>query len=210
MNYSNSFMWKDLLEFEIEILENEKNHLLSQLELVNVQLHHKYQQLIDIEDIVSVRVSLKDLIEAIKNITHNENISIKIYALSSLFQNSNEEDLEKSSSAMNYIGSEMIIFLNDKSVIYSHLSLFEHFSDLQSDGKTLLEHCTVYSRRSFQDLVVDKDMDEVIANFYLDQISPGKMARTNDNDCLLEQAIFQCILSDKIIDYQKKENHLKK
>ncbi len=206
MDSSKSYLWRNLLEFEIELLEHDKKQLLEQLKQVNLQLHHKYEQLDNLEDIISVKVSLKNLIQALKKVTQYDDLSVKIYALSSLFRNDNDESIEESSKTMNFVGSEMIIFLKNHPVIYSHLHLFQHFNDLQMDDKTLLEHCSIHPKNSFQDLVVDRDINDVIATFYLDEVSPSEMARTNDQDCLLEQAIYQCILSDKIIEYQKKGN----
>ena len=205
MYYSTSFLWKQFLEFEIELLEKEKMNLLEQLNEVNSEIHHKYDQLANVENISSVKICLKDLLSALRKVTNDDHVSIKIYALSSLFKNKDEKEIDDSSKTMNYLGSEIILFFNDQSVIYSHLHLFDHVYDLQLDGKTLMEHSTIFQKGYFQDLVVNKDIDHVVATFILDEISPNKIAKTNDQNYLLEQAIFQCILSDKVIEYHERE-----
>lgn len=196
---------QNLLQLEIDLLEIEKSSIQKELQDISKMLHQKYQLLFELEDFHSVQIGLKDLIEALKEITGYEDLTIKIYALSSLFQNANEEELLSSEENMRFLGSELIIFLKGYNVTYSHLKLFDSFDEVQLDGETLLDHCSIYPKNGFLDLVVDKDIENVICSIPLDSISPDGMAKTNDSSSLLEQAVVRCIMKQQTLGYQKKK-----
>ena len=196
---------QDFLQLEIDLLEIEKSATQKKLQDISKVLHQKYQLLLELENFHSIRICLKDLTDSLKEITGYEDLSVKVYALSSLFKSDNEEELLVSAENMRFLGSELIIFLENHDVTYSHLKLFDSFDEIQLDGKSLLQHCSVYPKGRFFDLVVDKDMESVICSFPLDSISPDGLAKTNDFSALLEQAIVHCMMRKQVLGYQKKK-----
>lgn len=98
-------------------------------------------------------------------------------------------------------------------LVYTKLNLFDDLSEIQSSGKTLLEHCSFANITDSKtaDLVVDKDIDNIICRFDLEEVFNKEWCKITDNDCLLEQAIYRLIEKSKVtkIEYPSEKEQQK-
>ena len=87
---------------------------------------------------------------------------------------------------------------SNKQYMFNFLTnLSMDFDSIQADGKTLLEHCSTciskrLNRMQYTELVVDKDIDNIILEFNLNYLNLDTCAMWRPAD-LFTQAVINCI-----------------
>ena len=118
--------------------------------------------------------------------------------------------MDHSNHSMKFFGSEFnFSFESGETAKYHGYHLFDSFDELQSDGRTLLEHCHLLHEDdgfcSHTIMVNEDSIDDIIANFKLDEVNSTVTTVTKDEFSLLEQAVYGCIRDNKVEAIIKKD-----
>lgn len=194
------------LDLTIKLLGKKRDGLRHELDSVLEELHECYEAKAMIDGIETVSVRFGDLLEELKFVSGYDITNIKFNALTAFAK---ADDIEETNREMKFFGSDLRIdFGNEKFIFYVFNTfsgyIFGDLSDIQADGKTLLEHCS-FENNGTKNLVVDKNIDDVICRFDLKKTFSWDASV--DNDGFLEQAVYSLIRKKKVvsIEYFEKE-----
>ena len=196
------YFTKKKLDSEIKRLVARKKDLRRALDGIIKELNECYEKMAMLEQIEGVRIRFGDLLEELKSISGHDITKVKLYALQAF---ANPLDIEETENKMRYFGNQLVInFDNDYLIWYTcGFSMFDSLSDIQADGKTLLQHCAFTNEApnptAFHDLEVYLNKEDVICHFnlknLLNSVNP-------DEDGLLEQAIFSMIEKGNVLEVE--------
>lgn len=194
---SNYFTRKKL-EKNIISLSDKKAALRKELRDVCKELEECYKKQIELKQIESVKIKFGDLLDELKQINESDITKIDLQALN-FFASTNH--YETINGDMKFFGSKLTIsFENEEVLYYSGFHIFEDLAEIQADGKTLLEHCSLDEKNC--NLVVDKNIEDVICHINLKGNHSVFDATVLDNDSLLEQAVYSLIDKNKVLDIE--------
>lgn len=211
------FMEKMNFEKKMRSEKDEFEHSLSFLETDRIKLSKEIDYLG--KDIISVK--LGDLIKELSLLegidTSDIYTNIKAKPISFLKKH-NEKIPELINMIYNDYNTDWMVLLTGNPMAHEVLSftyvikLNSNLSDIQADGKTLLEHCIVdveydmVSEKYYIVLNIKKDIDDLILNIPLKYLARSDTNEWYPNDLMI-QAVINCVERNKEI-FKKKSRKL--
>lgn len=161
-------------------------------------------------EIESIKIRFGDLLDELKQINGCDITNINFQALE-FFADS--ENIERTNDSMKVFGNALVIVFEDGKHIdyFIDFKILNDLNEIQADGRTLLDHCSfisVFDSSNPSDLVVNRDMEDVICCFKPNEIF---LSDNIDKHSLLEQAIYGIFSKDKMleVEYKNKESKVK-
>ncbi|MBR3362712.1 MAG: hypothetical protein IKG40_02170 [Bacilli bacterium] len=176
-----------ILRKEVEHLQN----LIQNLEDSINDVNEKSKELSN-EIIASIRVDeLLTKISKLLKVNKNE-IEIKITVISGTYANKLSELYGYKRDDAKDLNSYLSIKLKDgTNICTKDLRLFNDLNEIQADGYILLRHCCLEkTNHQRHDLVINKNISDIICNFRIDAIDPNNY---EDKEIVLPMAIRECI-----------------
>lgn len=195
------------LRNEISLINNDINikreEFAKLIEQLNYQINIRRRELDMLQENAHFPVRLGDLIFELSNFSgldiHSIDVSLKTNVMFLGSYNFVEMvNLYKNSKKNYYIRMQIDSKeTNGKDIKFSYFSFLPiDFNAIQEDGKTLLEHCSLVTTEMFDgnytEIVIDKDIDDVILYFDLSYLQMNETVSWYPAD-LFTQVIINCI-----------------